>query len=76
MAEWFTNELRCGVLEPTPDPGLPEEEEALRRAGEGERGCAQAQVVAATPEGDDGTVTPIPMPESVGVGTGDAPLGD
>ena len=29
VAEWFLDELRCGVLEPTPDPGLPEEEEAL-----------------------------------------------
>lgn len=73
VAEWFLNELRCGVLEPTPDPGLPEEEEALRREEKENAAALKRKFVAATPEGDDGTVTPIPMPESVGVGTGDTP---
>lgn len=80
VAEWFLNELRCGVLEPTPDPGLPEEEEALRREEKENAAALKRKFVAATPEGDDGTVTPIPRPESVGVGgargvvgTGDTP---
>jgi hypothetical protein len=80
VAEWFLDELRCGVLEPTPDPGLPEEEEALRREERENAAALKRKFVAATPEGDDGTVTPIPMPESVGVGgargvvgTGDTP---
>ena len=80
VVEWFLEELRCGVLEPTPDPGLPEEEEALRREEKENAAALKRKFVAATPEGDDGTVTPIPMPESVGVGgargvvgTGDTP---
>ena len=67
VAEWFLNELRCGVLEPTPDPGLPEEEEAARREEKENAAALKRKFVAATPEGDDGTVTPIPLPESVGV---------
>ena len=80
VVEWFLEELRCGVLEPTPDPGLPEEEEALRREEKENAAALKRKFVAATPEGDDGTVTPIPMPESVAVGgmrglveTGDTP---
>ena len=80
VVEWFLEELRCGVLEPAPDPGLPEEEEALRREEKENAAALKRKFVAATPEGDDGTVTPIPMPESVAVGgmrglveTGDTP---
>jgi tetratricopeptide (TPR) repeat protein len=67
VVEWFLEELRCGVLEPTPDPGLPEEEEAARREEKENAAALKRKFVAATPEGDDGTVTPIPLPESVGV---------
>ena len=80
VVEWFLEELRCGVLEPAPDPGLPEEEEALRREEKENAAALKRKFVGATPEGDDGTVTPIPMPESVAVGgmrglveTGDTP---
>lgn len=78
VVEWFLEELRCGVLEPTPDPGLPEEEEAMRREEKENAAALKRKFVAATPEGDDGTVTPIPMPESVGVtaSTGDTPATD
>ncbi len=67
VVEWFLEELRCGVLEPTPDPGLPEEEEEARREEKESAAALKRKFVAATPEGDDGTVTPIPLPESVGV---------
>ena len=78
VVEWFLEELRCGVLEPTPDPGLPEDEEAMRREEKENAAALKRKFVAATPEGDDGTVTPIPMPESVGVtaSTGDTPATD
>ena len=82
VVEWFLQELWCGVLEPTPDPGLPEEEKALRRKEKESAAALTREFVAATPEGDNGTVTPIPMPESVAVGgtrglieTGDTAVG-
>ena len=69
VAEWFVSDLRCGVLEPPDDPPLPEEEEA-KAMEEKENSIAELEakkekIIAATPEGDDGTITPIALPDTV-----------
>jgi len=46
-AEWFCERLRCGVLEPTPEPSLPGEERAVEAIDPAPVGLEDAMVPAA-----------------------------
>ena len=46
-AEWFCERLRCGVLEPTPEPSLPGEERAIEAIDPAPIGLEDAMVPAA-----------------------------
>ena len=75
-AEWFCERLRCGVLEPTPEPSLPGEERAIEAIDSAPIGLEDAAVPAAehaTTAANDAEATGV---GPAGTGKTFMPVGD